>query len=93
MAEIFYKHLLMFLHFCENSSNVSVNANSCYMQFAWALSNHAGDEMLEAVNYPNTKCMLMPGVKETMMSLCYLTTMPVVSVHEFTHSVNFYSRL
>ncbi len=40
----------MFLNFCETSSNVSVNANSCYMQFACALPNHAGDEMHEAVN-------------------------------------------
>lgn len=50
MTEIFFKYKLMFLHFCENSSNVSVNANSCYMQFAWALPNHAGDKMHEAVN-------------------------------------------
>ncbi len=64
----------MFFNFCENSCNVSVNANSCYMQFACALPNHAGDEMHEAVNaiqpkknYTNTKCMVMPGVKETMM--------------------------
>ncbi len=50
MKYIFYKYQLMFFNFCENSSNVSVNANSCYMQFACALPNHAGDEMHEAVN-------------------------------------------
>lgn len=84
----------------ENNKNVIVNAN--YHVYASSdllrlyliiLETHKGVNTVWPKKLPDTKCILMPGVYEAIMLLCYLTPMPVVSVHECTHSINFYSRL